>query len=79
MTAVLGTSTQDKILTDEWVKASWGEFQPLEHTPEYTKKRFYYDQFSVRIEMAALGPAHGRDNSVIARLIYLLCSRVFRL
>jgi Uma2 family endonuclease len=71
MTAVSSTATQDRISTDVWIKASWQSFQSLENTPEYSKGRFYYDQGTMRIEMAALGPMHGRDNAVVARLINL--------
>jgi Uma2 family endonuclease len=71
MIAISNTATQDRISTDIWVKASWQNFQSLANTPEYSKGRFYYDQGAMRVEMAALGPIHGRDNAVVARLINL--------
>jgi Uma2 family endonuclease len=74
MAAVLGTPTQDRILTDAWIQASWQEFQTLANMLEYAKGRFYYDQGSMRIEMAALGPIHGRDNAVVARLVSLFAT-----
>jgi Uma2 family endonuclease len=71
MTAISNTAIQDRISIDSWVKATWQDFQTLANNPEYVKGRFYYDQGSMRIEMAALGPIHGRDNAVVARLINL--------
>jgi Uma2 family endonuclease len=74
MTAVLETVTQDEILTDTWAKASWQEFQSLANASKYANGRSYYDQGLMRIEMAALGPIHGRDNAVVARLINLFAT-----
>jgi Uma2 family endonuclease len=74
MTAVLETAAPDTILTDTWVKTSWQEFQSLANASKYANGRFYYDQGLMRIEMAALGPIHGRDNAVVARLINLFAT-----
>ncbi|MFB2834121.1 Uma2 family endonuclease [Floridanema evergladense] len=60
--------------TDTWVKATWEEFLELADNPEYEKARFYYNQGYMRIEMAALGSRHGRQNSVIAYLIILFAA-----
>lgn len=57
--------------TDTWVKASWEEFLELADNPEYEKARFYYYQGCMRVEMAAIGSHHGRQNSVIAYLVIL--------
>lgn len=57
--------------TDTWVKASWEEFLELADNPEYEKARFYYNQGCMRVEMAAIGSHHGRQNSVIAYLVIL--------
>lgn len=62
------------LVTDTWVKATWENFQALADNPEYEKGRFYYDQSHMRIEMAAVGPIHGRDNSVVARVISLFAT-----
>jgi Uma2 family endonuclease len=75
MTAISNTAIQDRISTDSWVKATWQDFQTLANNPEYAKGRFYYDRGIMRIEMAALGPIHGRDNAVVARLINLYATR----
>jgi Uma2 family endonuclease len=57
------------IPTDTWVKATWAEFLALSNDPQYAEGRFYYDQGYLRIEMAALGPAHGQDNSIVSTVI----------
>lgn len=57
--------------TDTWVKATWEEFLELADNPEYEKARFYYYQGCMRVEMAAIGSHHGRQNSVIAYLVIL--------
>jgi Uma2 family endonuclease len=62
------------LVTDAWVKASWETFLTLAENPEYEKGRFYYDDGYMRIEMAAVGPIHGRDNSVVARVVSLFAT-----
>lgn len=59
------------IPTDKWVKVSWSEFLELTNEPKYAEGRFYYDNGYLRIEMAALGAAHGQDNSIISTLVIL--------
>lgn len=62
------------LVTDAWVKASWDEFMTLADKPEYAQGRFYYDDGQMRIEMAPVGPIHGRDNSVVARAVSLFAT-----
>jgi len=62
------------IATDTWVKATWEEFLELGENPEYEKGRFYYDQGYMRIEMAAVGFRHGRQNSIVANGILLFAT-----
>ncbi|MCL1471145.1 Uma2 family endonuclease [Argonema antarcticum] len=62
------------LVTDTWVKASWEEFLELEDHPDYADARFYYDRGYMRIEMAALGFRHGRQNSIVANLIVLFAT-----
>lgn len=62
------------LVTDDWMKASWDEFLTLADNPAYEKARFYYDDGCMRIEMAAVGPIHGRDNSVVARVVSLFAT-----
>ena len=38
---------------------------------EYEKARFYFDSGWMRLEMAALGPVHGRENAVVLKVIGL--------
>lgn len=65
---------QPNLVADTWVKADWQDFLALADHPEYEKGRFYYDNGYMRIEMAAVGPIHGRDNSVVARVISLFAT-----
>lgn len=62
------------ITTDTWVKASWDEFLTFADDPTLVSGRFYYDQGEMRIEMAALGSAHGRDNSIVSTAIVLFAA-----
>ncbi|MGK7876706.1 MAG: Uma2 family endonuclease [Xenococcaceae cyanobacterium] len=57
------------IVTDTWVKATWSEFLDLSNDTQYAEGRFYYDEGYLRIEMAALGPAHGQDNSIVSTVV----------
>ncbi|HEY9854046.1 MAG TPA: Uma2 family endonuclease [Leptolyngbyaceae cyanobacterium] len=59
----------EKLVTDTWMKASWEEFLALADHPDYEKGKFYYHQDYMRIEMAAVGPLHGRENSVVSRVV----------
>ncbi len=67
------------IETDTWVPATWesyvalcdGEAAHYEHRPNFEKARCYYDKGWMRLEMAALGPWHGRDNAVVLKVIGL--------
>lgn len=67
-------ATTHSLITDTWVKASWEEFLVLADRPEYEKGQFYYDDQCMRIEMAAVGPIYGRDNSVVARVVSLFAT-----
>lgn len=62
-------SLQENLVTDTWVKASWQEFMALAEKPEYADARFYYDHGYMRVEMAALGFRHGRQNSIVANVV----------
>lgn len=71
-------STSRKIEHDAWVKATWDDFVTLTDEPEYETGRGYFDGGRMRIEMAALGPGHGRHNSVVMDVvtIYALCRNI---
>jgi Uma2 family endonuclease len=60
--------------TDTWVKATWEEFLELADNPEYEKARFYYHQGYMRVEMAAIGSRHGRQNSLVANVITIFAT-----
>ncbi|MGD2179885.1 Uma2 family endonuclease [Lusitaniella coriacea] len=64
-------SLQEYIPTATWVKATWEEFTSLADDPQYAEGKFYYDNGFVRIEMAALGSAHGQDNSIVSTVVVL--------
>jgi Uma2 family endonuclease len=69
-----------EMVTDTWVRASWEEFLALADDPAYEKGKFYYDQGRdsergwMRVEMSPIGAAHGRDNSVVARVVSLFAT-----
>lgn len=66
--------TLQTIPTDTWVKATWEEFLTFAEDPTLISGRFYYDQGEMRVEMAALGPAHGRDNSIVSTVLVLFAA-----
>lgn len=63
-----------ELTTNTWVRVSWEEFLTLTDMPAYEEGRFYYDDGCMRIEMAAVGAGHGRDNSVVARVVSLFAT-----
>jgi Uma2 family endonuclease len=65
------TSRPQSIKTDIWVSAQWDEYVAICEKPEYEKARCYYDNGWMRLEMAALGPLHGRENAVVLKVIGL--------
>ena len=69
---MVDTASRPKgIQTDTWVPATWENFVVLCERPDFEKARCYYDQGWMRIEMAALGPWHGRDNAGVLKVIGL--------
>lgn len=64
-------STPKSIATDTWVKATWETFAAAMEEPQYEDGRGYFDNGYMRIEMAALGAGHGRQNTVIAQVVSL--------
>lgn len=67
MSSSLATVAEN-LVTDTWVKASWEEFVALGNNPDWEKGKFFYHQGYMRIEMAAVGPLHSRQNSVTSRV-----------
>ncbi|MEM9542760.1 MAG: Uma2 family endonuclease [Cyanobacteria bacterium P01_E01_bin.42] len=63
--------TVTSIPVDTWIAGTWDEFLSLCDRPEYEKGRFYYHSGWMRIEMASLGFAHSRDNSIISTVVIL--------
>ena len=57
-------STRQPIKTDTWVKATWDDFVATLEDPQYEEGQGYFDQGYMRVEMAALGSGHGRQNAV---------------
>lgn len=69
------TPTPQNLATDAWIRATWETHVTLADDPTYAKGRCYYDDgWMRRIEMAALGPLHGRDNSIVSTLIILFAT-----
>ncbi|NET35947.1 MAG: Uma2 family endonuclease [Cyanothece sp. SIO1E1] len=62
------------LATDTWLQATWEEYVALADDPAYEQGRCYHDQGWMRIEMAALGPLHGRENSIVSTLITLFAT-----
>ena len=67
-------SIPHKIQTDTWVKATWKEFVAAMDDPSYEEGRGYFDNGHMRIEMAALGAGHGRQNSVVIDVVSLFAT-----
>jgi Uma2 family endonuclease len=61
-------SQSQQILTDTWVKATWDEFLAVTNSSGYQDGRAYFDAGYMRIEMAALGAGHGRQNAVALKV-----------
>ena len=68
-TVVLPTSLA--LQTDTWVKATWDDFIATMDTAPYNEGRGYFDNGSMRVEMAALGGGHARQNSVVSKVVSL--------
>lgn len=68
------TPAPQNLITDRWIKATWETYVTLADDPAYAKSRCYYDYGWMRIEMAALGPLHGRENSIVSTLITLFAT-----
>jgi Uma2 family endonuclease len=64
-------TTQQKLLTDTWVSATWEEFLVIAEGSELEQARCYYDTHWMRIETMPIGFAHGRDNSLLASVVTL--------
>jgi Uma2 family endonuclease len=56
---------------DTWVKGDWDDFLARVSDPAYEEGRFYYQDGYLRIEMAALEPAHAHDNSILSNVVTL--------
>ncbi|WP_017721074.1 Uma2 family endonuclease [Kamptonema formosum] len=61
-------------VTDTWCAGSWEDFLALADAPAYERGRFYYHQGYMRVEMAAVGPRHGRLNSIVSYLVVLFAA-----
>jgi hypothetical protein len=68
------TLSTSQIQTDTWVKATWDEFVAAMDDPQYEKSRSYFDNGTMRIEMAALGSGHSRQNSVVIDVVSLFAT-----
>lgn len=61
----------ETVPTDTWVEATWEDFLTFADDPTLESGKFYYEQGYMRIEMSALGAAHGQDNSIVSIVIIL--------
>ncbi len=67
----MALSTSTALQTDTWVKVTWEEFVAAMDEPPYDEGRGYFDNGSMRIEMAPLGGGHARQNSVVMDVVSL--------
>ncbi|NCJ08548.1 Uma2 family endonuclease [Synechococcales cyanobacterium C] len=70
----MSVSTRPQLQTDTWVKATWDDFAATMDDPQYTVGRGYFDHGSMRIEMAPLGPGHGRHNAVAMDVVSMFAA-----
>jgi Uma2 family endonuclease len=68
------TLSTSQIRTDTWVKATWATFAAIMDDPQYEAGRGYFDNGYMRIEMAALGAGHSRQNSVVMDVVSLFAT-----
>jgi Uma2 family endonuclease len=67
----MALSTSRALQTDTWVKATWEDFVATLDTAPYDEGRSYFDNGYMRVEMAALGGGHARQNSVVSKVVSL--------
>jgi Uma2 family endonuclease len=67
-------SSQTQLQTDAWVKATWDEFATAMDDSQYAEGRGYFDHGYMRIEMAPLGPGHGRHNAVAMDVVSMFAA-----
>ncbi|MEO0396683.1 MAG: Uma2 family endonuclease [Cyanobacteria bacterium P01_A01_bin.137] len=60
--------------TDTWVPIAWADYVALIDGPACDKARCYYESGEMRIEMAPLGPSHGRDNAILSKVVSLFAT-----
>lgn len=56
---------------DTWVETTWDDFIAFADDPTLANAKFYFEQGWMRVEMSALGSAHGQDNSIVSTLVIL--------
>ncbi len=54
---------------DAWVQADWKTFLALAEEPALGLAKLYYNHGWMRVEMSPVGPAHARDNSLLAQIV----------
>jgi len=67
------SKVETKLLTDEWVIATWEEYIQVIANPKLEKAKSYYHQGQLRIEMVPQGYDHSYDNSLIGYCVQLFC------
>ncbi|HIK45400.1 MAG TPA: Uma2 family endonuclease [Leptolyngbyaceae cyanobacterium M65_K2018_010] len=69
---MVGTApVSQPIVTDEWVRATWEEYEALLASGVPQEARCYFDHGWIRVEMSPLGALHGRENSIVSTLVVL--------
>lgn len=68
------TNLQTKVITDEWVTASWEDYIQTIENPTFEQSKGYYHNGQMRIEMASLGHDHASDNTIAILVISLFAT-----
>lgn len=65
------------LVTDQWISATWEEFEQILKNSLYAESRCYYDKNQIRqmrIETMPVGSEHADDNTLIIFAISLYCT-----
>ena len=68
------TTLQTKLITDNWVVASWDEFIQISEDPAYQKAKCYYHNGQMKIETAPVSPDRASNHGLILFAIILYCT-----
>lgn len=64
----------DRVVTDEWVQASWDEFMSAAANPTWEAGSFYYFDRQMRIEIAPVGYWQARGRAIVSQVASLFAT-----